>query len=113
MTEIELFDTARVHDDAQHWDALASRVIAQAMKQRATVLQWLAAPRAVVVAVAVVLGALAILLMAPQAGQSETRIREQWAPLVAPADPVGRTIAIGNRPPSVSRLFDDARGNSR
>jgi hypothetical protein len=113
MTDIELFDTGKVHDDAQHWDAFASRVIAQAMKRRATVLQWLAGPRAAVAAVTVVLGALAILLMAPQAGQSETRIREQWTQVLAPADPVGRTIATDNRPPSVSRLFDDARGSSR
>ena len=113
MTDIELFDTGDVHDDAQHWDAFASRVIAEATKRPASVLQWLAGSHAAAVATALLLGALAALLTATEATQGDASIRNQWTRLLAPSDPVGRTIATGDRPPSVSRLFDDARGGSR
>jgi hypothetical protein len=108
MTDIELFDTGDVRDDAQYWDAFASRVTAQAMKRRATVLQWLAGPRAAVAAVAVVLGALAILLATTEG--TETTIRDEWTRLLAPSDPIGHALATGSQPPTVDRLFDDARG---
>ena len=113
MTDIKLFDTGEVHDEAQHWDAFASRVTAEAMKQPVSVLQWLAGSRAAAAAAAVLLGALVTFLMATDALQGDARIRDQWTWLLAPSDPVGRTIATGDRPPSVSRLFDDARGSGR
>jgi hypothetical protein len=113
MTDIELFDTGEIKDEAQYWDAFASRVTAEAMKRPASVLQWLAGSRAAALAVALLLGALATLLTATDAIRGETSVRDQWTRLLAPSDPVGRTIATSDRPPSVSRLFDDARGGSR
>ncbi len=113
MTDIELFDTGEIHDDAQQWDALALRVTAQAMKRPRSVLQWLASSHAAAVAMAIVVGALAILFAATGTIQGDTSIREQWTRLLAPSDAVGRTIATGNRPPTISRLLDDARGSSR
>jgi hypothetical protein len=113
MREIELFDTGEIHDDAQHWDTFASRVSAEAMKRSGSVLQWLAGWRAAAGAMALVVGALAILFTATYDVQGNTDVREQWTRLLAPSDAVGRTIATGNRPPTISRLLDDARGVSR
>ncbi|HJZ74453.1 MAG TPA: hypothetical protein VKE51_22105 [Vicinamibacterales bacterium] len=113
MTDIQLFDTGDVHDEAQHWDAFAARVTAEAMKRPVSVLQWLAGPRAAAVAMAFVIAALAIVFLATGDAQGDMSVREQWTRLLAPSDPVGRTIATGDRPPSVSRLFDDARGSNR
>jgi len=113
MTDTQLFDTGDVRDEAQHWDAFAARVTAEAMKRPVSVLQWLAGPRAAAVAMAFVIAALAIVFLATGDAQGDMSVREQWTRLLAPSDPVGRTIATGDRPPSVSRLFDDARGSNR
>jgi hypothetical protein len=113
MAEFELFDTGDVHDDAQHWDAFAFRVTAEAMKRPGSVLQWLAGSRAAAVAMAIVVAALSILFTAAGDAQGDRIVREQWTPLLAPSDAVGRTIATANRPPTLGRLLDDARGSSR
>ena len=113
MTDRELFDSTAVHDDEQSWDAFASRVTAEAIRRRGSVLHWLAGSRAAAVAIAVVLGALAVLLTASRYATSDPNAHEQWTRLLAPSDAVGRTIATADRPPTIARLLDEARGGGR
>ena len=56
---------------------------------------------------------LSVLFTATWDAQAEISVRDQWTRLLAPSDAVGRTIATGDRPPTMSRLLDDARGSSR
>ena len=107
----ELFDTHRVRDHDEHWDALAARIATAATRQGT--LGRLADSRFVWVAASALLAAGLALLVLPDASRSSGTGRAEWTQLIAPADDIGRAIAAPDGPPPVGVLvLSDRRGQA-
>ena len=106
MTRPDLRDTAHIHDDPEHWDALAARVAtAAARASRRGGFNWLAGSRAgwVVVCILMVTAlTLSLLPVEPSARRSE---RAPWAEMLAPSDEVGQSITVLDGPPPIGALL--------
>jgi len=108
---VDLFDTTAVQDDANHWDDLAARITAASIGRRSdSVLVWLAGPRATAAAISLVVAVVALLLAREPEAPRRVTAREQWTPVLAPADAVGRSLVTGDGPPAVGRLISERRG---
>jgi hypothetical protein len=107
MTDLDLFDTSAVQDDAKSWDALAERITASVVGSRSdSVLGWLASPRAAALIACLMVAF--VLLLARQAEAPRAAIaRDAWTPLLSPSDEVGRTFTSADGPPAVERLLRD------
>ena len=112
MTMPEFFDTSRVVDDSQHWNALAERIAATAARaSKRTSVNWLATSRAGWVAASLLLVA-AWALMTPTESSSAKTFTGEWVHALAPADDVGKTFIVRDSPPAIAALLlgDRRRG---
>jgi len=110
----EFFDTTRVPDDPEHWDALAERVAATAARApKRSGVDWLASSRAGWVAASLLLLA-AWALMMPTESSSARSFSGEWAQALAPRDDVGKAIMVRDRPPAIGALLlADRRGGDK
>jgi hypothetical protein len=107
----DFLDTSGIPDSEEYWDGLAARVSAAAVQSRTeSVLNWLARPSAVAVAVCLVLAAVVGLLAQSSASRRDAPARDDWTRLLAPSDTVGRIIATDDRPPAIDRLINERGG---
>ncbi len=114
MTMPEFFDTNRIADDPEQWNALAERVAETAARasKRSTV-DWLATSRAGCVAASLLLVA-AWALMTPTKSSSAKTFAAEWVQALAPADDIGKTIIVRNSPPPIGALLlANRRGSGR
>lgn len=114
MTMPEFFDTTRIADDPEQWNALAERIAETAARasKRGTV-DWLATSRAGWVAASLLLVA-AWALMTPTKSSFAKTFPAEWVQALAPADEVGKTIIVRNSPPPIGALLlTNRRGSER
>ena len=108
MTRPDLRDTAQMHDDPEHWDALAERIAtAAARASRQGGLNWLASSRAGWVVVCILMVTALTLSMLPVEPSAQRSERAPWAEMLAPSDEVGRAIAVLDDPPPIGALLLD------
>jgi hypothetical protein len=101
----DLFDTAQIPDDPQHWDALAARVAAAtAPRFERSGFDWLANSRASWVATSV-LTAIALTVVILAADGSAAGISKEWAQALAPADDIGKAIIVREGSPAIGSLL--------
>jgi hypothetical protein len=106
MTRPDLLDTAHIHDNPEHWDALAARVAtAVARASRRGGFNWLANSRAGWVVVCILMVTVLTLSMLPVEPSAQTSERAPWAEMLAPSDEVGRAIAVLDDPPPIGALL--------
>ena len=100
--------TTQDRDDVGYWDALANRVAAAAAGEaKRNAVQWLAQARTGwMLTFVLVAGVLAFVMLA--GGRIGNR-GPNWPAVVAPADDVGKTIALGDTPPAIGALLLDPR----
>jgi hypothetical protein len=99
MTEI--FDTSSVRDDDAHWQALAERVTANVIAGNDS--GRIAAPAALWVGVSLAFAAsLALMIFSgrPVSARDDAALRVA----LAPADDVGRALALPDAPPKIGDL---------
>jgi hypothetical protein len=109
----DLFDTSAIRDEAEYWDALATRVAAHTSR-RARELEWLAGARAGWVAASLLLAASLALFLLPR-GLAGVGITGGLELTFSPQDSVGRVLASRDAPPSIAALFlaDPLSGSGR
>jgi hypothetical protein len=114
MTMPEFFDTSRIADDPEQWNALAERVAETAARvSKRSSVDWLATSRAGWIAASLLLVA-AWALMTPRESSSATTFTGEWVQALAPADDVGKTIIVRDRPPAIGALLlGDRRRSGR
>lgn len=98
----ELFDTADVRDDAEHWDAVATRVAAGARRRSNTPIGWIGRSNAPLVA------AILVLLVASVWTLSAGAERLKAAPLaevLTSSDEIGQQMLAAEAPPPVADLL--------
>jgi hypothetical protein len=106
----ELFDTSGIRDDDAQWDALAARVAARALERHSSgrfgdsTASWVAAS---------LLFAAALVIMIVSARTSPQQGVAEWRTALAPADDVGRAIAVRDAPPAIGALVLDPPEASR
>jgi len=109
----DLFDTAFVRDETEHWDSLAKRVAANTIRQsKRDGFAWLARSHAVWVAASLLLAVALMSMLARTDKSSERSGSVEWRELLAPADDVGRAIVLPNAPPAIGALLLDERGGA-
>lgn len=94
----ELFDTSRIPDDAEHWDALALRQALRAMRSAGP--DW-ARSRAGWLAASLLLAAALAYGLLPR---EDTRLS------FAPSDPLGQALSNGVAPPAIAALLLGEKG---
>ena len=99
----DLFDTSRIPDDPEHWDALAANVATRALRARSPIL-WLGEHKASWAAAALLMVA-SLLLAALQRQPAITTSSAAWTEAMAPTDVVGRAIATRDHPPALGMLI--------
>jgi hypothetical protein len=107
----DLFDTARIPDDDKHWDALASRVAAAALRppERSAV-EWLAQARGSWMAASLILVSALALLALRTRGVAEQPLEAVWESSLAPTEGVGRAMTGSDGPPPIGALLLPAQG---
>jgi len=109
----EFFDTSQIRDDPGHWDSLAGRVAAHAVREsNLNGMDWLTHSRAGWVAASLLLVAALAFLLLPGADSSTSGLSAEWERALIPADAVARAIMRPESPPSVGVLLLGARGRS-
>jgi hypothetical protein len=103
MTMDELFDTSRIPDDPEHWDALAARVAMRARRSRSPIL-WLGEHKTSWAAAALLLAASMLFAVLQQRSRLAASTLA-WAEVLAPEDVMGRTIATRDQPPALGMLI--------
>lgn len=108
----ELFDTDSVRDEPAHWDAIALRVAENAARESGGgAFEWLAQSRAGWIAASLLL--VTALFSMVSAGERSAKTRgSEWVQMVAPADDVGKQMAVSEAPPAVSSLLVQTRGGT-
>ena len=105
----ELFDTSKIPDEPEYWDALASSVATTAVAQagRETGLLHFASSSSSWIAASTLATAAAIVVFILQA----TSGRETaWGDALQPSDEIGRSILVSEQPPSVGALLIEGPG---
>ena len=106
----DLFDTSRIPDDREHWDALAARLATRALRARSPVL-WLGEHKASWAAAALLVAA-SLLFAVLQQRSAITTSSATWTEVMAPTDVVGRAIATRDRPPALGVLIFASAGKA-
>jgi hypothetical protein len=112
MSMGEFFDTSRIADDTEHWNAVAERIATTAARaSKRSSVDWLASSRAGWVAASLLLVA-AWALLTPTETSSAKTFTGEWVQALAPADDVGKTIIVRDSPPPIGALLlgDRRRG---
>ena len=99
----DLFDTSRIPDDREHWDALATHVATRAVRTRSPIL-WLGEQKASWAAAALLVAA-SLLFAVLQRRPAITTSSAAWTEAMAPTDVVGRAIATRDHPPALGTLI--------
>ena len=109
----DLFDTASVRDEPEHWDELAKRLaVNAALESGRGGFTWLVRSRAGWVASGFLL-TLALISMLARGDNSFLKSRTiEWANVLAPADDVGKAIVLPSGPPAIGDLVLDVRGGA-
>jgi hypothetical protein len=106
MKEPHLGDVGQIHDDPEHWDALAAHVASVAARaSRRGALDWLASSRAGWVAACLLGAAVLTLLMLPLERSPRARDRDHLNQILAPSDDVGQAIVVRDSPPPIGALL--------
>lgn len=101
----ELFDTTNIHDEPEHWDDLAARVSARALRAAPdSVVDWLSSARTAWTAMVIAAATVAMVIW-PVPSRSE-QLRIEWTPAFAPSDNTGRLMTVGDQPPDLVVLMD-------
>jgi hypothetical protein len=109
----DLFDTTRVRDDSEHWDALAERVASNAAREwNESGFEWLAHSRVTWVAASLLLAAALLSVVSPDESSSVWSRSPEWTQALAPADDVGRAVILPDSPPAIGTLLLRARGGA-
>jgi len=108
----DLFDTNSVRDDDQHWDEMAKRVAAQAIRDsNQTSLDWLSRSRGSLIAVSLLI--VATVVYAVLAGKkTERNVDAVSIEAFAPTDELGRAIAVQSVPPQLGTLLMPAQAGA-
>jgi hypothetical protein len=110
----EFFDTRQIRDEASHWDALAERVAeGAARRSEGGGFRWFADSRVSWVAGSLLLAAALAFMVLPPRTASASRASAEWAQALAPADAVGRAIAVYDAPPALGALLLGRDGGVR
>jgi hypothetical protein len=105
----DLFDTDRVRDDPEHWDALAARVAAAATHRSAGgAISWLAERRTSWVVASLAFAAVLLSMWA----SAETAAPAAWTQVLAPSDDVGKIMTFRDSPPVIGELLLDRLARS-
>ena len=101
----DLFDTSSVPDDNRHWDEMAKRVAARAIRDsNPTSLDWLSRSRGGIIAASLLVVATAV--YAVLAGRKGERHFDAISiEAFAPTDELGRAIALESGPPQLGTLL--------
>jgi hypothetical protein len=109
----DLFDTSQVPDDAAHWDALAARVAAGAVRvSPGDSFTWFADSRAGWLAAGLLLAAALLSRTLPDDDASAGSVTSDWTEALAPVDDVGRALMVPNGPPAIGALLLRAQSGS-
>jgi hypothetical protein len=109
----DLFDTRQLPDDAAHWDALAERVAANAVREsNGGGFDWFAQSRTGWVAASLLLVAALAFIVLPAEDSSASSLSAVWAEALAPGDDVGKAIILLDGPPSIGALLLSGQGGS-
>jgi hypothetical protein len=108
MTMDELFDTSRIPDDPEHWNALAARIAKRARRSRSPFL-WLGEHKTSWAAAALLLAASMLFAVLQQRSRLAAST-VAWADVLAPEDAMGRTIATRDQPPALGMLIFTSPG---
>ena len=108
----DLFDSGSVRDDDQHWDEMAKRVAARAIRDsNQSSLDWLSGPRGSMIAASLII--VATVVFAMFAGKkSERNFDAVSIEAFVPTDELGRAIALQSAPPQLGALLMPARSGS-
>lgn len=98
----DLFDTSKIRDQPEYWDALAERVTAHALRPTSTFGQ-IAESRAGWVAAGLAVAAAIVLLLLPANPSADVGV--QWTAALAPTDGVGKAVTSPDRPPAIGALL--------
>ena len=101
----DLFDTSAVRDETAHWDALAQRVTAQALRRSTEGAGLFIASRAGWIAASILLAVALGLIALPVGRASRTVPSDEWSRALSPVDSVGAVIAARSSPPSLAALL--------
>jgi len=106
MAKPDLFDTAHIRDEPEHWDALAQRIMTSAVRaSKRGAVSWLGSSRTAWVVVCLFVAAALVIVMLPADRAARVTQRSQWAEMVAPSDEVGQAIVVRESPPAVGALL--------
>ncbi|HEX4683383.1 MAG TPA: hypothetical protein VH277_11775 [Gemmatimonadaceae bacterium] len=97
----ELFDTSRISDDDANWDAVAARIAARASARERG--RFVDSP-ALWAGASILFAASLVMMMSSMRSSSRARDEGEWRVALAPADDVGRALAVRDAPPSVGAL---------
>ena len=98
----ELFDTAGLRDDAEHWDTMAAKVAAGARRRSNTPVGWIGRSNvALVVAIVVLLGA-GVWTLSPAVSRPRGVALTQ---VLTTADGIGQQMLAAEAPPPVADLL--------
>ena len=102
----ERFDSARIDDDPAYWDALSARVAAAAASRRRdpSPFEWLGTSVGGWVIASVLIAAMCALVLLRSSGTIPRTAAADWVETLAPADDLGKTILVRDRPPEVEAL---------
>lgn len=101
-----LFDTGEVHDDPDHWNELADRIVATAVRRsNQSSFDWLTQSRPGWVAATC---ALILMLVSALLGFRQPPAANgpgEWVQALTPTDDVGKEIMLPDRPPAIGTLL--------
>jgi hypothetical protein len=108
----DLFDTSKIRDQPEYWDALAERVTAHAVRSTSAFGQ-IAESRAGWVAAGLAVAAAIVLMLLPPNTPADAGA--SWTAALAPSDAVGKAITSPDRPPNIGALLlgDQTTGGAR
>jgi hypothetical protein len=108
----DLYPISTRGDDDAHWDARASLVAREAMRRSARRGHIaIAQSRAPWIAASLLFAAALVLMVASARAPAESSAAELRL-AVAPADDVGRALALPEQPPAIATLLLDPRPNA-
>lgn len=109
----EFFDTSRIADDPEKWNALAERIAETAARaSKRSIVDWLATSRAGWVAASLLLVAAWALM--PTESSSARIFTREWQQALTPADDVTKMIIVRDTPPPIGALLlANRRGSER
>ena len=102
----DYFDTGRISDAPEYWDALADRVAAHAARKGSEGgVGWLARSRAGWIAAVLLLATALSAIALPDDSEAARSLRTEWASAFAPQDEMARAMVLRDEPPAIAALL--------